>query len=127
MSGTGRHSGAAASVLGAPGRFGTTAAITVLVTVTGMIAAVLAANSTPARSAAAVLISPASAAPAARTVALSAGKPEAIAKAEAAPAISSWKPPSTAALPQRATMQLVLTAVGRQDCPATATACVDLA
>lgn len=130
MGGTGRHTSASASVLWAPGRFRATAAITVLVTVTGMIAAVLAVNSTPVRSVAAVLVRPASAGPAARVAAgsaESAGKPEAIARAEAVPVISSRKPPTAAALPQRATMPLVLTAVDHRDCPAAATACVDLA
>lgn len=91
-------------------RLGKTAAVAVLVAVTGIIAAVLAENHEAIR-------------PAARPALKSA------AGANAAPAASGPSAAASAsgAAPARRAAALVLTAADHRHCPATATACVDLA
>jgi hypothetical protein len=116
MSGRGRH--ARASTLRFPTRLGFTAAVSAVVVVTGIIAAV-AGNSPGAR-------------PGAQSVARPALVPPATATANAVPALASrgrWPDGalSLAASARRATMPLVLTDVDHQDCPVAASACVDLA
>jgi hypothetical protein len=109
MSGKARH--AKASVPRFPTRAGVTTMVAALVAATGIIVAV-AANSAGTR-------------PAARVA------PALVARANAAPALTGWGrgpagTPSVAAPARQATVPLVLTGVDHQDCPAAATACVDL-
>jgi len=102
-----------------PTRLGVTAAVAGLVGVTVMIAAVVVANS-GTRSAVPVP-SPMNASPRSST---------SIERANAVPSISQrgqQKQGHSSSPPQRLPVQLVLTAVDHQNCPATATACVDLA
>lgn len=116
MSGTGRHASAPAQWF--PTRLGVAATLAALASVTVIIAAV-AANSAgagrPTRPAARL-----AAAPIAR-----------VARTDAVPALTGLgrlpgRAPSVAAAASWATMPLVLTGVDRKDCPAPATACVDL-
>jgi L,D-transpeptidase catalytic domain len=129
MSGTGRH--ASTPILWFPTRLGVTSAVAALVSVTLIIVAVAtnSAGSRPsARTASTALDSvPAGSVPAGTAPADTAQ----VAKANAEPAISRLSPlpsgePSVAAPARRATMPLLLTDVDHQDCPPTATACVDL-
>lgn len=90
-----------------PSRLDVTAAVAASVAVTAMIAAVVARNG-PA---------PANASPGA-----SAPDAVAVVTANAVPAISE----QASALAQRTAVSLAPTAADRRDCPATATACVDL-
>ena len=99
--------------LGFPTRLGVTAAIAGLVGVTVMIAAVVVANSRSAP--AAPVPSPAAASPGSSTT---------IERANAVPSISQQGHRNTPV--QRVPVQLVLTAADHQNCPASATACVDL-
>ena len=102
-----------------PTRLGVTAAVAGLVGVTVMIAAVIVANS--GTRPAVPVPSPAKASPGAST---------AIERANAVPSISQQGQQGqghTSSPPPRLPVQLVLTAVDHQNCPATATACVDLA
>jgi L,D-transpeptidase catalytic domain len=94
--------------LRSPTRLGVTAAMAALLVVTGIIVAVVSAYS-------------AATSPAAR--------PAAVARANAAPALTSRRPaaaPGAAAQPRDAAMPLVLTAADHRNCPAGAAACVDL-
>ena len=109
MSGTGKH--ASATVLKFHSRLRVTTTVAALVAVTGILAAV-AANPV-------------------RTRPAGPSAPAQIARAVAVPAISKWVrwpdgAPSVAAAASRATMPLVLTGGDHRDCPAAATACVDL-
>ena len=101
--------------LGFPARLGVTAAVAGLVGVTVMIVAVVAARSRsgPAPVPAAVTPSPTSS--------------TAVERANAVPSISSISRRGHSSAPgQQAPVQLVLTAADHRDCPASATACVDL-
>jgi lipoprotein-anchoring transpeptidase ErfK/SrfK len=109
MGGPGKHAGA--PVPWFPNRLGITAALSALVAVAAIVAAVV-ANS-------------AGTGPAARP---SAG-PVLTATANVVPAVPGRWPggvPSVAASARRAAMPLVLTGVDHQNCPAAASACVDL-
>jgi len=133
MSGTGRHAGT--PILWFPTRLGVTSAVAALVSVTLIIIAVAtnSAGSRPARTASTALgTAPAGTAPAGTAPAGTAPADGAqVATANAEPAISRLNPlpsgqPSAAAPARPATMPLVLTGVDHQDCPPSATACVDL-
>jgi lipoprotein-anchoring transpeptidase ErfK/SrfK len=106
-------------------RLGTTAAVAVLVAVTGITAAVVAGNQGRTRPAAE---SAAGAnAPAASTSPRSAASaPREPGTASAARAASPPRATSAAAPARPAAVPLALTAADRRHCPATATACVDL-
>jgi lipoprotein-anchoring transpeptidase ErfK/SrfK len=100
-------------------RLGTTAAVAVLVAVTGIVAAVVAGNQGRTRPAP----EPAAGAnaPAAST------SPRSAASLPREPGAASAPRAASAAAPSRpAAVPLVLTAADRRHCPATATACVDL-
>ena len=93
-----------------------TAAVATLVGVTGMIAAVIVANAGAGSSA--PVPSPAKASPSSST---------AIERANAVPSISQHGQQAHGNTPvQHVPVQLVLTAADHQNCPAAATACVDL-
>jgi lipoprotein-anchoring transpeptidase ErfK/SrfK len=99
-------------------RLNKTAAVAVLVTVTGTIAAVVAVNHRNTSPAAQPAPESASGASAARAASNS---PRPAASAPRESAAASAAPPA-----HRAAVPLVLTAADRRHCPATATACVDL-
>jgi lipoprotein-anchoring transpeptidase ErfK/SrfK len=104
------------SKLGFPTRLGVTAAVAALVGVTVMIAAVVVANS--GAGPAAAMPSPAKASPHSST---------AIEPANAVPSISQQGQQVHSNSPvHRVPVQLVLTAQDHANCPAAATACVDL-
>lgn len=100
-------------------RLNTTAAVAVLVAVTGIVAAVLAGNQGTTRPAARPALKSAAGANAAPAASL----PREQSAASAASAASA---PRAAASAAHATVPLVLTAADHRHCPATATACVDL-
>jgi lipoprotein-anchoring transpeptidase ErfK/SrfK len=123
MSGTGRH--ASAPTHWFPTRLGVAATLAALASVTVIIAAV-AANSAGAGPAARP-----GARPAARPAAAPIARVARAARADAVPALTGLgrlpgRAPSEAAAASWATMPLVLTSVDHKDCPAAATACVDL-
>jgi lipoprotein-anchoring transpeptidase ErfK/SrfK len=124
-SGTGRH--VRAPIPRSRTRLDTTAAVAVLVAVTGIIAAVIAGNKGSAKPTAQP--APESAARARAASALSTRPREAASLPRAAAAASAASAPrKTSAAPPAhdAAVPLVLTAADRRACPATATACVDL-
>ena len=102
MNGTGRHAVRERARV----RLGLTTAVAVLVAVTAIAAAVLAARPAPSRATALAARGPASVAP-------------------ASVVSSAWRGAGSAAASQLA-VPLVLTAADHRDCPAGATACVDL-
>jgi lipoprotein-anchoring transpeptidase ErfK/SrfK len=128
MSSTGRH--ASSSVLWLPTRLGVTTAVVGLVAVAVIIGAVAANSASPgpvsAARPAASRARPAPAGPSAVSV-----NAAPVARANAVPALTGrgHQPagaPKVAAPARRATMPLVLTGVDHRDCPAAASACVDL-
>ena len=135
MSGTGRH--ASAPALWFPTRLGVTTAVAALVAV----AAIIGGRGRELARPAASVGDPAAqrrgrarargCGPARRVDQPCPGSTAAIARANAVPALTGSRhqpdgAPSVAAPARRATMPLVLTAADHQDCPAAATACVDL-
>jgi hypothetical protein len=113
VNGTGRHAVQERARL----RLGLTTAVSALVAVTAIAAAVLAARPAPSRATALVAREPASVAPASVAPGSLLG---------AAQASTAWRAAGPAAASQPA-VSLVLTAADHRDCPAGATACVDLA
>ncbi len=105
-------------------RLSTTAAVAVLVAVTGIVAAVIAGNQGSIRPTARPAQEPAAGANAAPAASKSPGPAVSLprgASAAGAPRETSAAPPA-----RRAAVPLVLTAADRRHCPVTATACVDL-